>query len=248
MKAADAGLIIGIVLIGMMICIELVRSGYAYYCIRKELKYQKGIERYFAIVKERNASLKGLQGQMLQIKLNLKRFKKHVVYDETDKKYNRKYLPGVYRQNKVLLTLLDDYRCMAEQMNIRYAVRLDTSVAFPCNELDTVSLLGNLLDNAIEACVACKASVPVPYICVTLETFLKGEKKVVCLVLENSKSPAAHPVEYNFVTTKIDADGHGKGMTIIRGIVKKYDGHLFLEDKEERFVTSIEFWGEEEHV
>lgn len=246
MKAVDVGFSIGIVLLGIMICIEFVRGIVHNYCIRKELKYQKEIGRYFDIVKERDAIMKELQKHMLQMKQNLERIEKQVVLDETDKKIG--YMSGFWRQNKVLLTLLDDYRCMAEQMHIKYVVQVDNSAVFPCNELDTVSLFGNLLDNAIEACVACKASEAVPHICVTLEAFLRGQQIATRFVLENSKTSVYNPLEHDFVTTKSNIKEHGRGVAIIKELVKKYGGKVFWEDKGGQFVTRVEFWEEEEHV
>ena len=85
--------------------------------------------------------------------------------------------------------------------------------------LDLCSLLGNLLDNAIEAAVQVQ---PESSRCVKLSIRRKGN--LLILIVENSY--AVEPVLENgiFVTTKEDKDFHTIGMRSIRYIAEKYNG------------------------
>lgn len=98
-------------------------------------------------------------------------------------------------------------------------------------EIDIISLLGNLLDNAIEACQASGISDPYLHI----ESTIK--KKVWQLTVSNSKDPEISLKKTGMATTKKDARNHGLGVGIINSTVSKYNGTLKMNDCGDHFVT-----------
>ena len=100
-------------------------------------------------------------------------------------------------------------------------------------EIELTSLIGNLLDNAIEAAHA--ASVPHPFIKLSCD-FRSG---IFLIRIENTKTPLEHPVETNMRTTKSNKDAHGLGLRILRSIVKKYDGTMNMTDQGDTFLTTV---------
>ena len=122
--------------------------------------------------------------------------------------------------------LILDKKSRCDALGIRF---IDEIRVLPADgtiqEIDIISLLGNLLDNAIEACRASGSSDPY----IRIESTIK--KKVWQLTVSNSKDPESSPKKTGMATTKKDARDHnGAGIGIIRSIVSKYNGTLKMND------------------
>ena len=125
-------------------------------------------------------------------------------------------------------------------------------------EIDIISLMGNLIDNAIEACAACmpeeqhacNESLPPVENCPCDEDcpheekqpadnndgapFIRVEsairKKIWCFTVVNSKNLAIRLKEGRMPTTKHDTRNHGLGIGIVKSIVYRYNGALKMDD------------------
>ena len=97
-------------------------------------------------------------------------------------------------------------------------------------DIDLVSLLFNVIDNAIEACEE---------ISFHRFIYIKMYEKYNCFYLEviNSKDPQADHSDLK--TTKKDSLNHGIGISIIQNIVKKYKGDVFFEDNKNTFRVKL---------
>lgn len=126
--------------------------------------------------------------------------------------------------------LILDKKSRCDALGIRF---IDEIRVLPADgtiqEIDIISLLGNLLDNAIEACRASGSSDPY----IRAESTIK--KKVWQLTVSNSKDPELSPKKTGMATTKKDARDHGLGIGIIRSIVSKYNGTLKMNDCGDHF-------------
>ncbi|MCE2603854.1 ATP-binding protein, partial [Pseudomonas aeruginosa] len=100
-------------------------------------------------------------------------------------------------------------------------------------EIELTSLIGNLLDNAIEAAHA--ASDPHPFVTLHCD-FRSG---ILLIRVKNTKVSTARPIETNMQTTKLNKDYHGLGLHILSSIVKKYDGTMKMTDQGDTFQTSV---------
>lgn len=102
------------------------------------------------------------------------------------------------------------------------------------SKLDVCSLLGNLLDNAIEA--AAKAETEALR-CVKLS--IKRKNNILILVVENGY--AIEPVIENgvFVTYKKDTEHHAIGMLSIQYVAEKYNGTVNYTFKNNRFKSTV---------
>ena len=90
------------------------------------------------------------------------------------------------------------------------------------DEYDLISLLGNLLDNAIEACAKCTDP--------TIKLEIKNYKDYLSITVINS---TAEPVLKNnpeLKTTKKDKELHGIGLSSIQSVVDKYSGDIIRND------------------
>lgn len=96
--------------------------------------------------------------------------------------------------------------------------------------------MGNLLDNAIEACE--KASENSRLIRVDIYTKMNN----LIIKVANSK-PSQNPLEEKInnkgFTTKTETENHGFRLTNIKQTVEKYRGIIKIEDKSDIFTLNI---------
>ena len=91
-------------------------------------------------------------------------------------------------------------------------------------EQDLVSLLGNLIDNAVEAVDRCDRK--------TIELIFFMQNSDRCIICKNSVSAPVLATNRELKTTKQDGKRHGLGTTIIRKIVEKYNGMIDYYEEE----------------
>lgn len=101
------------------------------------------------------------------------------------------------------------------------------------SEIDQSNLFSNLLDNALEGCVA---ELPHPFIRVKA-----GEQRGFYFVrVSNSCDPSRRLNEDGLPkTTKKDARHHGYGLRILRSIADRYHGDMELECKDGVFTVTV---------
>ena len=97
------------------------------------------------------------------------------------------------------------------------------------DSIETVSLFGNILDNAIEACVASGAEHP----------YIKGSvtaaANIISIDIANSKRPEPAFRGGRLRTTKKDAASHGFGTKQIASIAAKHNGTVEMTDGGDEF-------------
>lgn len=117
-------------------------------------------------------------------------------------------------------------------------ITLETSVFLEQNnqieEIDLCIILGNLLDNAMEAC----ERIP-----------LEGDRKIKLKIIQveeylsiEIRNSTFDRVEFNkgkMFTTKKDKLFHGFGLETIKEMVEKYNGHINYEQEEKTFIVRI---------
>lgn len=105
-----------------------------------------------------------------------------------------------------------------------YGITMDIKAApphdLPFSQLDLVKLYSNVLDNAIEACIA--ENTPNPVIEVT--TGVAGE--YLFTQIRNPTQKKASFLRDGMPTTKNNTRNHGKGISIVRSIIRKYSGSI----------------------
>lgn len=101
------------------------------------------------------------------------------------------------------------------------------------DEVDLCNLLGNLLDNAIEACEKCRDRQRVIEVKIQMcdgKYLLEVENTAPENTLENNKQLA---------TTKDDTSRHGYGVKSIKSIAEKYNGMVNFSQVEDRFRSTV---------
>ena len=118
--------------------------------------------------------------------------------------------------------------------------KLDAQVEnIPMEDSDCIMLMGNLLDNAIEAADKCE----------------DGRKNIYCVVrnvndmliikVKNSSISAPIVRKGRFLTNKKEKEKHGWGIESVKRIVEKYDGEIDFQYGSTYFETVVIIGNEE---
>lgn len=116
------------------------------------------------------------------------------------------------------------------QTTIHCSVKLQNNRS--TEEMDINILLGNLLDNALQALRQCRG---------VRELFFTMEERrgMLHIRIRNSHSGSIRKRGEYFVTTKADSHKHGIGLKNVRRIVEKYHGELQFDYDERWFSVEI---------
>lgn len=101
------------------------------------------------------------------------------------------------------------------------------------DEVDLCNLLGNLLDNAIEACEKCAEGQRV------IEIKLRTHDGKYLLEVENTAEENALESNKQLSTTKEDKASHGYGVKSIKSIAEKYNGIVNFSQVGDRFRSTV---------
>lgn len=142
---------------------------------------------------------------------------------------------GVIRTNNPIVdTVLNEKYAQARLQNTSMRFTIQDLSAFPMEDKDLVTLLGNLLDNALEACRKCSGP---SYISLKI----LPKKDGFLLSAENTSPPVKILEGSQVQTDKTDPLLHGFGLANIRRILEKYGWEytLFYEDGRFHFVSFL---------
>ena len=142
----------------------------------------------------------------------------------------------VWTGNHMLDMILNQKRKDAQNQNT--VIQIDTEVfsTLPFTDREIISLFGNLLDNALEACE--KINDKERWI------KIKIKKKNLLLYIEiaNALEEMPKQIQKEFVSNKKDNGLHGYGMKNIQDIVKKYDGLFQYKVYEDHLIFMISIY------
>lgn len=141
--------------------------------------------------------------------------------------------PMVITGNEAVDSLINYKRQQMEEKQIRYtqAVYVPSSVSY--DPLDLCVLLGNLLDNAIEA----NMKLPPEERFVTLN--MTQQETCLSLTVSNAAAGSSPAGGDSLPTTKKDKELHGFGMTSVREIASKYRGNFAFQSGNNEFTAYV---------
>ena len=131
--------------------------------------------------------------------------------------------------------ILNSKLSIAEKLNVRLNVKANVPENLPLSDVELCSVLGNMLDNAVEAC----ASLPEQerFIRVYIGR-LKGQ---FYLSVQNAAGEVRKKKGGSYISTKEDSAQHGYGLFRIDRITQKYGGYVNRQDEKGIFATEIMF-------
>lgn len=144
------------------------------------------------------------------------------------------FTPLMYTGFPGIDSIIAEKMDIIEKSGIIFEKRLKFSKSLEIDEMEVCIILGNLLDNALEACEKSEEK--------KRNIFLKMEsdEKSLSIYMENTMNKKNIQVKGKLIeTTKEDKINHGFGMLTIRKIVQKYKGVYEWEMEEEKFIVDI---------
>lgn len=137
---------------------------------------------------------------------------------------------GIDCGNRTISAVLNMELSKAEVAGVKLETRLFVPPELPFKNVDLSSLLSNLVDNAIEACLA--EQIVDPYVIVTI--VIKGDYFYFSVHNPTKKEKNKYS-QLSLDSTKKDTKYHGYGTKIVNRIVDKYHGTICYDIVEHIF-------------
>lgn len=147
-----------------------------------------------------------------------------------------KHLPGsssmVYTQHSGVNMVLAYFSQVAQENGIRYDVKMDIPATLPASDNDLTVLLGNLVENAIEACCSQNNGDRIIRICG------KCSGETLLFTIDNTYD---NPIKKNQSGVYLSSkhSGEGIGIESARSIAQRLGGYLELTQEEGFFCVSV---------
>lgn len=139
--------------------------------------------------------------------------------------------PLTYCQNYAIDAILQYYNELCKQNHIEYTVSFSFPAKPPIPDTDFCIILGNLIENALEACQR-QTSSPC-FIKVTSQ--VKGNSLLICI--QNSFDGVLHKHKNRFISSK--RNELGIGTYSVTSLVERYGGMISFEAEQNVFCASI---------
>lgn len=140
---------------------------------------------------------------------------------------------SVHTENTVVNAVLNAKLRTCKEQGIRTTICIG-KIAEVVSEVDFCSLLGNLLDNAIEA------ERKLPYADRSIEVQIQSSEAVMNIWVKNHITESVLEKNAALQTTKDDTQRHGLGIKIIQKIISKYEGYLDIYEEDGNFCCHIQ--------
>ena len=124
-------------------------------------------------------------------------------------------------QNPLLNMILNEKRKEAEKKNISIQITVEPDCTInQLEDMDLIAIIGNLMDNAIEAAEKCQQG----YVKVYL--FNHNNSNISVMKVVNNYSGKIEMEAGHLLTNKEDKMKHGFGVQNVHSIVEKYNGYV----------------------
>lgn len=161
--------------------------------------------------------------------------KEHIVTN-VNKIINNSYtLEAISNSGNITIDTLINFKyAVAREYGIAFQLKIFVPADLPIEQCDIGVVLGNAIDNAIDAARKCKNNDRI------LEISMGVKKEAWIIVIRN---PYEHELKRdkngNFISTKEDNQRHGYGINSIKKIVEKYQGEVITEMSGNIFSVTI---------
>lgn len=145
----------------------------------------------------------------------------------------RPFIKKVYINDPIINTMILEYENKAEKQDIDFKIDIQPGVSLDfVSETDKIRIIGNVLDNALDAASLCEKG----YVSISIYV---GNEEIVILRVINS---FAHKNEKNgnqFLSTKKDGRRHGFGLQMVERLSVKYNGMFNIKEENGKFVAML---------
>lgn len=136
-----------------------------------------------------------------------------------------KELDHIYTNHPIADAILNLKKQEAADKGIRINFLCSDLKSICLKEEEIIILLGNLLDNAIEASLKCKADKHI-------QARMTQEEKQLIIVVKNTCEQPLVVEDDRIVSTKEKDGTHGYGLAAVRDIAERYDGSFIVRQKD----------------
>lgn len=141
--------------------------------------------------------------------------------------------------NSVVDALVNYKYSVAKRFGIDFVVKLEIPMSLPFENADMCIILGNAIDNALEANI--RADIEKRYVKVNMRMDMHN----LIIVVENSfDGHISKDKKGNILTVKANRIDHGLGLDSIQKAVNKYNGFMKTSYTEYVFILEILLYGE----
>ena len=147
----------------------------------------------------------------------------------------------VNTQNYIIVSFLNNQYAVAKEKGIDFRVKTDVPAELPFAGEDLCVILGNALDNAIEACERGQVSKP----WISIKLIYDGAN--LLMTLENSFDGTIRNNKKGMqISRKANSQQHGIGTYSIQRVVQKYHGYYHVEVMEKEYHLEIILYSQDE--
>ncbi len=140
-----------------------------------------------------------------------------------------------YSDNLVLNALISEKVTYAKKNNVQIDVFLEPNIQFGAlREIDMISMIGNLLDNAIRGAQECEN-----FRTVQIRIFMQNKRNILVVKIVNNCTGKILIENGEIKSTKKEQGLHGLGIKSVNHTAEKYDGYLEYYIKDEKFVALL---------
>ncbi len=140
----------------------------------------------------------------------------------------------VYCPNKIVNAVLNSKEQLALASKIQCDFQIDLETSPKIDDIDLCSILGNTIDNAIEALRK------VPELSErTLSLKARYTNHFFSYEIKNTKINEIQKKGGRFLTDKIEKEAHGIGLRSVQTIVEKYNGDMDISYTDDTFTVTI---------
>jgi sensor histidine kinase YesM len=145
----------------------------------------------------------------------------------------KKFDEVLHDESPVVSSIVFNKKVLAESKGIEFKADILIDKKINIEDMDIAILIGNILDNAIEAC----QRKPEGKKHISLN--IRFKKMYLLVECANSMEPSTIQKQYDrFFTAKKDKNLHGLGLLNIQKVIDKYKGELRISLQEEKFLLN----------
>ena len=127
--------------------------------------------------------------------------------------------------NNIVIDSLINYKfSIAEKKKISLDIKINIWINLPVDDSDICILLGNAIDNAIEATLKVQEKDRF------INLYMRCIKNTLVITMVNSYDKTVHSVNGNLISTKKDIENHGMGLVSMKKVVDKYNGIILIDE------------------
>lgn len=152
----------------------------------------------------------------------------------TQEGLSRRFQRKLYLSDPVVNAILTEAEKTCRERELRYEVTVAPGLYLDfIQDIDKISMFGNLLDNAVEGAAGVAGT---GFVTVSLHM---GNRALFVYKVENSCRHLTRKKNGHFFTTKQDWKNHGFGIKKVQELAQKYNGILDLQQQEGIFTASL---------